>query len=102
MNKGDLVDRIADRAGIRRADAVAALDATLHAIQEALRKGEKVTLVNFGTLTAAYRAPRRGFNPSNKDPVAIGEKVIVKFKAGKLLSDAINNPELLQQLKDVR
>ena len=102
MNKGDLIDRIAVHAGIRRADASAALDATLYAIQEALCRGEKVTLVNFGTLLPAYRAPRRGFNPSNKNPVAIDEKVIVKFKTGKLLSDAINNPTLLQKLKEAR
>lgn len=102
MNKGDLVDRIAHRAGIRKADAAAALDATLYTIQEALQQGEKVTLVNFGTLSAAYRASRKGFNPSNKNPVHIGEKVVVKFKTGKLLSDAINNPNLLQQLKNAR
>lgn len=102
MNKGDLVDQIAQKAGIRKADAAAALDATLQSIQDALRLGEKVTLVNFGTFTTAYRAPRRGFNPSNKDPVAIDEKVIVKFKGGKLLSNAVNTPPLLNQLKEQR
>lgn len=99
MNKGDLIDRISQKAGFRKAEAAAALDAVLECIQEALEQGEKVTLVNFCTLDTAYRAPRKGVNPSNKAPVMIGEKIMVKFKAGKLLSDAVNNPKLLKELK---
>lgn len=99
MNKGDLIDKISQKAGFRRADAVAALDAMLESIQEALEQGEKVTLVNFCTLDTTYRAPRKGVNPSNKNPVMIGEKVVVKFKTGKLLSDAVNNPQLIRKLK---
>jgi DNA-binding protein HU-beta len=102
MNKGELIDRMAKKAGFRKADAAAALDAMLECIQEALEQGEKVTLVNFCTLHAAYRARRKGVNPSNNDPVMISEKVMVKFKAGKLLSDAVNNPNLLKELKTLK
>lgn len=99
MNKGDLIDKIAQKASLRKADAAAALDAILEAMQEALEQGEKVTLVNFCTLYPSYKAPRKGINPSNKKPVMISEKVTVKFKTGKVLADAVNNPKLLKALK---
>jgi len=99
MNKGDLIDKIAQNAGLRKADAAAALDATLNSIQDALREGEKVTLVGFCTLSTSYRAARTGVNPSTGQPVPINEKVTVKFKAGKLLADSVNTEALKKTLK---
>jgi DNA-binding protein HU-beta len=99
MNKGDLIDKIAQKAGLKKADAAAALDATLESIQDALKEGDKVTLVGFCTLTTSYRAARTGVNPSTGKPVPIAEKVTVKFKAGKLLSEAVNTPALRKALK---
>lgn len=99
MNKGDLIDKIAQDASLKKADAAAALDATLNAIEEALREGEKVTLVGFCTLSTSYRAARTGVNPSTGQPVPIDEKVTVKFKAGKLLADSVNSEKLRKALK---
>lgn len=99
MNKGDLVDKIAQKAGLRRAEATAALDATLESIQEALKEGEKVTLVGFCTFSPAYKAARKGVNPSTGKPVPIAERVSVKFKAGKLLSDAVNTDKLIKKMR---
>jgi len=99
MNKGDLIDQIAEKAGLKKAEATAALDATLDSIKEALKSGDKVTLVGFCTLDTSYRAARKGVNPSTKKPVDIPEKVGVKFKAGKDLADAVNNADLKKQLK---
>lgn len=99
MNKGDLIDKIAEKAGLKKADATAALDATIDAIKDALKEGDKVTLVGFCTLSTSYRASRNGVNPSNKKPVKIGDKVAIKFKAGKLLSDSVNTDKLKKALK---
>jgi DNA-binding protein HU-beta len=99
MNKGDLIDKIAERAGLKKADATAALDATLEAIKDSLKDGEKVTLVGFCTLATSYRASRKGVNPSTGKPVDIPEKVTVKFKAGKVLSEIVNSTKLKKQLK---
>ena len=99
MNKGDLIDKIAQNASLKKADAAAALDATLDAIQDALRDGEKVTLVGFCTLRTSYRASRTGVNPSTGKPVQIEEKATVKFKAGKLLADSVNTKELRKALQ---
>ncbi len=86
MNKGELIDKIAEKAGLKKAEATAALDATLEAIKDSLKEGNKVTLVGFCTLDTAYRAARTGVNPSTGKKVAISDKVTVKFKAGKILS----------------
>lgn len=99
MNKGDLIDKIAEKAGLKKAEATAALDATLEAVKDALKEGDKVTLVGFCTLDIAYRSARKGVNPSNNKPVDIAEKVSVKFKAGKILSDAVNTDKLKKELK---
>ena len=99
MNKGELIDKIADRAGLKKAEASAALDATLDAIKDALKVGEKVTLVGFCTLTTSYRAAKKGVNPSTGKPIQIKDKVTVKFKAGKILSETVNTEKLKKQLK---
>lgn len=104
MNKGDLIDAIAEKTGLKKFEASAALDATLESIQESLEKGEKVTLVGFCTFSTVYNAARNGVNPSTRHEgkiksIKIPEKVKVKFKAGKQLADAVNSNHLLKKFK---
>ncbi len=99
MNKGDLIDKIAEKAGLKKADATAALNATLEAVGEALKAGEKITLVGFGSFDVAYRAARKGINPSTKEEIKISDKVTVKFKSGKELAASVDNKTLKANLK---
>lgn len=89
MNKTDLTNAIAAQAGLTKADAKKALDATLNAISAALKGGDKVALVGFGTFSVAERPARTGVNPLNKKPITIPAKKVAKFKSGKELDDAI-------------
>ena len=90
MNKAELVSVIADKTGITKAHAAAALDQTLHTITGTLRTGGKVTLVGFGTFSAVTRGPRTGRNPRDNQPIKIAAKKVAKFKAGKKLADEVN------------
>ena len=87
--KQDLVDSIAKKAGLSKKDAGAALDATLSGIQGALKKGDSVTLVGFGTFEVRKRAARTGRNPQTGAPIKIRAKKVAAFKAGKALRDAV-------------
>lgn len=82
MNKTDLTNKIAAGAGLSKADAKKALDATLEAISEALKAGDKVALVGFGTFATSVRPAHQGKNPSTGAVIEIAEKTVVKFKAG--------------------
>lgn len=90
MNKADLVNRIAEDAGLSKAQAADALNSVLGAISESLKKGNKVTLVGFGTFSVSHRAARTGRNPQTGKAIKIAAKNVVKFKPGKDLSDAVN------------
>jgi DNA-binding protein HU-beta len=90
MNKGDLVKVIADAAGVTNATANDTLSAVLDSIRKTLKKGDKVTLIGFGTFSTAKRAKRDGRNPSTGAKIKIPAKTLVKFKAGKELGDAVN------------
>ena len=85
MNKADLVAAIA-AAGLKKADAQKALDATMSAIVEALKKGEKVQLIGFGTFSVAEKGARTGINPRTKERIEIPARKAVKFKAGAELN----------------
>ena len=89
MNKSDLIDAIADSAGLSKADAGRALDATVDAITGALKKGQSVSLVGFGTFSVRDRAARTGRNPRTGETIKIKASNTVRFKAGKALKDAI-------------
>lgn len=89
MNKTDLIEKIA-AAGLSKADAKKALDATTAAIKEALVAGDKVQLVGFGTFAVSERPAREGINPATKEKITIAAKKVAKFKAGAELSDAVN------------
>ena len=90
MSKTELVEFIAAKAGLTKADATRALDATMEGITTGLKKEGKVTLVGFGTFTAKKRAAREGINPLTKAPLKIPAKVVNGFKAGSKLKDALN------------
>jgi DNA-binding protein HU-beta len=83
MNKGDLINEIAAQAKVSKAQAGSALEAVLDSIQAALKKGDKVTLVGFGTFSVSSRSARTGRNPQTGKEIKIPAKKVVKFKAGK-------------------
>lgn len=89
MNKSELIDAIAEKSGLTKADAGRALDATVASISDALAKGESVTLVGFGTFSVKDRAERQGFNPKTKEPLTIPATKVPAFKPGKSLKDAV-------------
>lgn len=90
MNKQELIDAIASSAKITKADAGRALDATVDSIHKALRKGERIGLVGFGSFSISKRAARIGRNPQTGKEIKIAAKKVVKFKAGSDLTGSIN------------
>ncbi len=90
MNKGDLINKIAEDADITKAQASDALNAVLDGITEALEKGDKVTLVGFGTYSISHRDARTGRNPQTGETIQIAAKNVVKFKPGKELTEKVN------------
>lgn len=90
MSKTELVEFIADKAGLTKADATRALDAAIEGITCGLKKEGKVALVGFGTFSAKKRAAREGINPLTKEPLKIPAKTVASFKAGSKLKDALN------------
>ncbi len=90
MSKQEVIEMIAAKAELSKAAAGRALDATLEAITEGLKKEGKVTFVGFGTFNAKTRAAREGINPLTKQPLKIPAKKVASFKAGSKLKDALN------------
>lgn len=90
MSKTELVEFIASKANLTKADASRALDAAVEGITEGLKKEGKVALVGFGTFSAKKRAAREGINPLTKEPLKIPAKTVASFKAGSKLKDALN------------
>ena len=89
MNKTELTNAIAAKAGLTKVDAKKALDATIEAISEALKGGDKVALLGFGTFAVSKRPAREGINPQTKQTIKIAAKKVAKFKAGAELEAAI-------------
>ena len=89
MNKTELIDKIAAGAGLTKADAKKALEATTAAIKEALVAGDKVQLIGFGTFSVNERPAREGINPATKQKIKIAAKKVAKFKAGAELTAAL-------------
>ena len=90
MNKSELIDAIADSADISKAAAGRALDGAMDAIKKALKKGDMVTLVGFGTFYVGKRAARSGRNPRTGAEIKIKAAKLPKFRAGKSLKDSVN------------
>jgi DNA-binding protein HU-beta len=89
MNKSELVEAMAKAAGVSKAASEKALNGALAAITKSLKKGDKVTLVGFGTFSVAKRAARQGRNPQTGKMIKIAAKKVAKFKAGSKLADAV-------------
>ena len=90
MNKAELIDAVAGSADLSKAAAGRALDAAIGAVTKALKKGDTVTLVGFGTFSVRKRAARTGRNPRTGEAIKIKASKVPGFKAGKALKDAIN------------
>jgi len=90
VNKAELVDAIADSADLSKAAASRALDAVINSVTDALKDGDQVSLVGFGTFTVKDRAARTGRNPQTGQPIEIAAAKVPGFKAGKALKDAVN------------
>lgn len=90
MKKGELVSAVAEAAELSKADAGSAVDAVVEAITNALKSGDAVTLVGFGTFEVRQRAARQGRNPRTGETIEIKASSIPSFKAGKALKDAVN------------
>ncbi len=90
MNKGDLIDRVSSDAGVSKAQADRAIDSVLRGITDSLRKGERVTLVGFGTFGVSQRRARRGVNPQTNEAIKIPATKGVRFSAGKKLKEVVN------------
>jgi len=89
MNKAQLIDAIAAEANLTKADAKRALDAFVSTTTDALKKGDRVALVGFGSFSVSARNARTGRNPQTGAPITIEAKKVVKFKAGSELADEV-------------
>ena len=90
MNKTELIDAIAEEAGLSKADEKKALEAFLASIEKTLKKGDKISLVGFGSWSVSEKPAREGRNPKTGETIKIAAKKVVKFKAGAELSNAVN------------
>jgi DNA-binding protein HU-beta len=90
MNKAEFVDAVSDGAELSKADASRAVDAVIATITRALKNGDTVTLVGFGTFDVRKRAARTGRNPRTGEEIKIAASMNPGFKAGKALKDAVN------------
>ncbi len=89
MNKGELIDVMAEKAGLTKADSKKALEALIDATSEALKKEDSVALIGFGTFSVSERAARTGRNPQTGKEIQIAAKKVVKFKPGSGLSGSV-------------
>ena len=90
MNKSELVDAIASNSGLSKADSKRALEGFIASTEGALKKGDKISLVGFGSFSISRRAARTGRNPQTGATIQIKAKKVAKFKAGAALSSAVN------------
>jgi len=89
MNKAELINAVAEKADVSKKDAEAVISATLETITAALKAGDKVQLVGFGSFEVKKRAARMGRNPKTKESIEIPASVVPVFKAGKALKDSV-------------
>jgi DNA-binding protein HU-beta len=89
MSKAELVEQIASQTGMTKADAERAVNAFINVVTSALKEGDDVTLVGFGTFSTGDRAERQGRNPQTGESITISAKKVVKFKPGKALKEEV-------------
>jgi DNA-binding protein HU-beta len=90
MNKGDLINMVAEQADLTKNQASDAVNAVFDAVSKALTEGDKATLIGFGTFSISERAARQGRNPQTGETIQIAASKVVRFKAGKELKDKVN------------
>ena len=90
MNKNELISSVASETGLTKTDSAKAVDAFVAAVTNALKKGDEVRLVGFGTFSVAKRAATTGRNPRTGAEIKIAARKQAKFKAGKALQEAVN------------
>lgn len=90
MNKAELIDAVSVQAGLQKAEATRAVDAVFDSIASALKSGDTVALLGFGTFVVKARAARAGRNPRTGETIEIAASKVPGFKAGKALKDAVN------------
>ena len=90
MNKAQLIDAIAGDSGLTKADAKKALDSFINVTSDALKGGDRISLIGFGSFSVSERSARTGRNPQTGKEIQISAKKVVKFKAGSELGDAVN------------
>ena len=90
MNKGDLINKVAETANLTKAQASEAVNCVLSSIETTLKGGDKVAFVGFGTFSVSERPARTGRNPKTGEAIQIAAKNVIKFKAGKELSQSVN------------
>ena len=89
MNKSEVIEALAQQAGLTKTDAGKAVDAFTTVVKDALKSGDSIALVGFGTFKVAERAARQGLNPRTKEAIKIPAARVPKFTAGKTLKDAV-------------
>jgi DNA-binding protein HU-beta len=89
MNKGEFINGVSDSSGLSKVDAERAVEAMFDVVKKALKSGDSVSLVGFGTFVVRSRAARTGRNPRTGDSIEIGASRVPAFKAGKALKDAL-------------
>ena len=90
MNKGELINKVAESASLSKAQATSAVNTVLDSITETLKSGDKASLVGFGTFSVSHRAARKGRNPQTGATIDIAARNTIKFKAGKELNESVN------------
>jgi DNA-binding protein HU-beta len=90
MNKGELIDAVAAAADLTKSDATKAVEAFVDTVTRALKKGDQVSIIGFGSFSVKARAARQGRNPKTGETITISASKVPGFKAGKALKDAVN------------
>lgn len=99
MNKSELIDAIAEQSGLTKADTTKALNGFIEAVTDAMKRGDDVVLVGFGTFGVKERAARTGRNPKTGETLQIAASKVPGFKAGKGLKDAVNEAKPAKKAK---
>ncbi len=90
MNKNELINAVAEKAGLSKKEAKDAIEATLETIKETVKKGDKIQLIGFGNFEPKTNKARTGINPATKETIQIAESKSVRFKVGKGFKDLLN------------
>ncbi len=90
MNKNELINAVAEKAGLSKKEAKDAIEATLETIKETIKKGDKIQLIGFGNFEPKTNKARTGINPATKETIQIAESKSVRFKVGKGFKDLLN------------